>query len=57
MCGNSGRREALITFFSLERLVIMKYSCRKTGLQSKGWIRIGKGFLVKHRLLDAAARR
>ena len=56
MCGNSGRREALITFFSLERLVIMKYSCRKTGLQSKDWIIIGKGFLVKHRLLDAAAR-
>ena len=44
MCGNSGRREALITFFSLERLVIMKYSCRKTGLQSKGWIHLEKDF-------------
>ena len=41
MCGNSGRREALITFFSFGS---------KTGICFR------KGFLVKHRLLDAAAR-
>ncbi len=28
----------------------------QTGLQPEGWITKGKGFLVKHRLLDAAAR-
>ena len=28
----------------------------QTGLQPKGWTLEGKGFLVKHRLLDATAR-
>ena len=31
MCGNSGRREALITFFSVELVSKIKYACRKAG--------------------------
>ena len=57
MCGNSGRREALITFFSFEKVsinIIFLLKGRPSG--SKTGICFRKGFLVKHRLLDAAAR-
>jgi hypothetical protein len=53
---NSGHREAVITFFYLEKVSNNEISCLWTGPQPKGWIIKGKGFLVKHRLLDAAAR-
>ena len=57
MCGNSGRREALITFFSFEKVSInIIFLLKGRPFGSKTGICFRKGFLVKHRLLDAAAR-
>ena len=56
MLNDSGRCEALITFFYLEKVSNNDYIPVSDRPQPKGWITKGKGFLVKHRLLDAAAR-
>jgi hypothetical protein len=54
---NSGHREAVITFFCFEKVSIsLNIPAARQALRFKYRICIEKGFLVKHRLLDAAAR-
>ena len=52
---NSGHREAVITFFYLEVSIKSNIPAVRQASGSKTGI-VWKGFLVKHRLLDAAAR-
>jgi hypothetical protein len=53
---NSGHREAVITFFYLEVSIKSNIPAVRQASGSKDRNCFEKGFLVKHRLLDAAAR-
>ena len=53
---NSGHREAVITFFYLEVSIRLNIPAVRQASGSKDRNCFEKGFLVKHRLLDAAAR-